>query len=414
MNATTVGIAVVEVNVPTGTPMSGFAARTEGSTGVHDPTSVRALVIGGHGIVAVDVCALHEDTCHEIAGRSGLASVTVSATHTHSGPCISRGRVGRHNPEVHAAVVSAAVEALDAATEGAQPVTVEYREATGVGVARDRRHLERPVDPPLQAVCFHAGDQMVAAIVSYPCHPVVLDGTNTLITGDYVHFLRVSLEEEWGGQVLFLNGTAGDLNTGHTAESSYEPGKDPARTFARAEQIGTTLAEALAASTPRAVGQLTTGFACADVSLDFSDLPEDELSGEVSGWRSQRTAAPPGTAALLDIWLDWADRWPRAARQQTTQWAARVSCLRIGELWLVTLPGEPFFGVAEAIRRAASLPVVVAGYTDGVPGYIPMEQDYADGGYEVCDAHRYYDMPAPFAVGSAERLVQAAIQLMED
>jgi hypothetical protein len=55
---------------------------------------------------------------------------------------------------------------------------------------------------------------------------------------------------------------------------------------------------------------------------------------------------------------------------------------------------------------------MVTGYTNGCPGYLPAKDEYKFGGYEVLDAHRYYGMPAPFAAGSAEQLVQAAVDLV--
>ena len=62
----TAGAATVTVDVPVGTPMTGYAARLSPSTGVHDPLTVRALVIDDVGIVVVDCCALRTSTCGEL------------------------------------------------------------------------------------------------------------------------------------------------------------------------------------------------------------------------------------------------------------------------------------------------------------------------------------------------------------
>ena len=66
------GAATVVVDVPTGTPMSGYAARTSGSTGVHDPLTVRALVIDDVGMVVIDCVALRKTTCGELRASAGL------------------------------------------------------------------------------------------------------------------------------------------------------------------------------------------------------------------------------------------------------------------------------------------------------------------------------------------------------
>ncbi|GAB3707353.1 neutral/alkaline non-lysosomal ceramidase N-terminal domain-containing protein [Mariniluteicoccus flavus] len=407
-----VGASVLTVEVPTGTPMSGFAARLSPSTGVHDATSVRALVIDECALVAVDVCALHEETCAQIESQSRLTTVVVTATHTHAGPCVGRGRVGTHSPDVHDAVVAAALEALDRAYASRRPARARWASARGAGVARDRRHLDRAIDPPVQALVFTTDEgAQIAAVVSYPCHPVVLDATNTRISADYVHFLRAELEERWAAPVVFLTGAAGDVNTGHTAEASFAGERGAERTFEAALRCGQALATAVAANPFQAV-DLSTGVSVTSepVALAYAELTQEQVFRDAAEWRHQRTNAPEATRMLLDLWLEWARAWSPVDAH--ARWRGRVTRMRVGAYELLFLPGEPFLGVAEALRGSRD-DVLVAGYADGVPGYFPMAEDYADGGYEVRDAHRYYGMPAPFASGSAEALVAAARRLLD-
>lgn len=408
-----VGVAVEIVDVPAGTPMAGFAARLSTSTGVHDPLTARAIVLGDVGLVAIDVCALHEDTCRLIEKQSGLPHVVVSATHTHSGPCVAQGRVGQHDAAVHREVITASVNALARARAAQRPVTAEWLAARDVGVAKDRRHLERIINPPVQGVVFRDVEsrEPQAVIASYPCHPVVLDATNTLVTGDYVHFFRERVERHWGAPVVFLTGTCGDVNTGHRAQASYGDVRGAGRTFSEAERCGSALADALIAAAPHAV-DLAGGVTATSlpVELAYASLTAAQVEADKADWLRQRADAPAGLRKLLDIWIDWADRW--SPDSVAGGWTGRVSRIAIGSFDLITLPGEPFLRVAEDLRGDRD-DMIVAGYSDGVPGYFPMAEDYVDGGYEVCDAHRYYAMPAPFASGSAERLVLAAGQLLE-
>jgi hypothetical protein len=85
----------------------------------------------------------------------------------------------------------------------------------------------------------------------------------------------------------------------------------------------------------------------------------------------------------------------------------------MGGLRIATLPGEPFLAVADRVRSGLGEHALVLGYCDGVSGYLPTSDEYEHGGYEVCDAHRYYGMPGPYAQGSAERLADAVISLGE-
>ena len=66
------GVAVVDITPERSLPMSGFAARTEPSAGVHDPLTVRAIAVGETVLVAVDVVGLHEDTVARVRRRCGL------------------------------------------------------------------------------------------------------------------------------------------------------------------------------------------------------------------------------------------------------------------------------------------------------------------------------------------------------
>jgi hypothetical protein len=93
------------------------------------------------------------------------------------------------------------------------------------------------------------------------------------------------------------------------------------------------------------------------------------------------------------------------------KWRGTVTVLRLGSLLVVALPGEPFLECAERIQQAFDCPVLVAAYSNGCPGYFPTADEYDRGGYEVIDAHRYYGMPAPFKRGSAEQLVDTAVEL---
>jgi hypothetical protein len=81
---------------------------------------------------------------------------------------------------------------------------------------------------------------------------------------------------------------------------------------------------------------------------------------------------------------------------------------------LVALPGEPFSVMARDVTAQLDRDTVVIGYADGCPGYIPPAEEFAYGGYEVAEAHRYYGMPAPFALGAAELLAELAVKLGRD
>jgi hypothetical protein len=409
-----VGAAVVEISPPPGTPMAGFAARTEPSTGVHDPLTVRALAVDDTCWITVDVCGLHEDTCARIAQGLPLMPerVAITATHTHAGPCVMPGRLGGHDPRLLEEIVLACREAVEAAIASQQPATLHYGESRGVDVARNRRHPERAVDPPVQVATFNdEAGQVLAWIVLYPCHPVVLGPENRLISGDYPAFTRNVLEERSPGSVaLFLPGTAGDINSGHPADASYTLSGSAGRTMEQARKIGEHVAvSALGTRLLPISDAAKTSAARRTVSVAMD--PRDAFSpAEMSRqWEAEAVSADPGRRSLLNAWKQWAvGRNPEG----DMSWQAPVSVFTWQGLTLVGLPGEPFLATSEAIASRVKGPVFVTGYTNGCPGYFPAADEYDFGGYEVEDAHRYYGMPAPFAPGSAEALIRAALALV--
>ena len=408
-----VGVAVVEVAVPVGTPMAGYAARPGPSVGTHDPLTVRALVVDGVGLVSVDCCALDERTCAVIRTSSGLREVFVAATHTHSGPSLTPGRVGGADEAVLASVIDAAAKALDAASRAAVPCGVRYGETTGAGVARNRRHLDRPIDPPLQVVSFDGDAGPVAVLVTYPCHPVVLDASNRLVSADYPGVLRAAVEAAYPTAVcVFMTGCAGDVNDGHAAEASYTAVASPRRTFDDVARVGRLLGEAAVGALSAASDVDTTSglrVATVPVTLALQPLRRADVIADRDLWCSRTGSVPASERAVVDVWAAWADDW-LAAPERPTTWESRVGRLLLGSLSVVTLPCEPFLGVAERLGSVLG-PAVVLGYTDGVVGYLPTADDYPDGGYEVVDAHRYYGMPGPFRRGTAEQLVDAVVNL---
>lgn len=388
-----VGAAVRDVTPPAGLAMSGFVARTSAATGVHDPLTVRAVVVEGTALVTVDVVGLHEDFCAEVRRRCPLPEegVVVHATHTHGGPGCMPGRLGgTSDTSWLETLAEECVGAVESALRAQRPATVHAGYGDDPGVARNRRRAGGPVDSAVPLVRFVGPDDTtIAVVVSYACHPVVLGADNTLWTADYPGVVRTELEERYpDGVALFLTGCAGDANTGHSAAASMSTVPSSTRTFEEARNVGRRIASA-AAARPDAPAPGPVRAARGTVSLDVDT---------------------PGPAELL------AERQTGDGGRTPPSWPASVTVLRWGGVLLVTLPGEPFAEVALAVRASADcLPGIalshVVGYTDGCPGYLPTAAEYPLGGYEVTEAHRYYGMPGPFAPFSAERLVARAQEL---
>lgn len=78
------------------------------------------------------------------------------------------------------------------------------------------------------------------------------------------------------------------------------------------------------------------------------------------------------------------------------------------------LGGEVLSEIGLHLKRALSPAVTVtAACSNGLIGYIPSKNAWPLGGYEVEGSHCYFRLPAPFTGDVEDRLVQAALRVVE-
>lgn len=408
------GAAAIDITPGPGLAMSGFVARTEPAVGAHDPLTVRAVVVDETALVVCDVLGVHEEMSARICGRCALpaGNVIVAALHTHGAPVSMPGRGGRDaSPAFLQQLEDACISAIATARERARPCRLLMGAGQPPAIARNRRHEGGIVDDSLPVAKLVAEDgTVVAVLVSYACHPVVLGADNRLYTADFPHYVRLGLQEENPGSIaLFLTGAAGDANSGHSARASVSLAANPRRSFAEAERIGRHIAACAMGAELRDAGH---GVSARNelVTLDLARRETDPPKALAAKWKADLTSAEPAEAALLAEWVFWAET---VAPAEPKPWNARVSVLQWGDMRLTALPGEIFAETAHAIRALSHSrrPSFVLAYADGNPGYIPPETEFAHGGYEVDEAHRYYGAPATFAPDSVPRLLSAVERL---
>ncbi|MEU8360129.1 neutral/alkaline non-lysosomal ceramidase N-terminal domain-containing protein [Nonomuraea sp. NPDC048882] len=400
------GAAVADLTPPVGGSLAGYAARLSPSAAVHDPLPATAVAVSDGTATSVVICAdliaLDPTTVRSVAAevheRTGIPAeaVAVAVTHTHAGPAVTKGGIGGVADPAYVAHARARMaDAGAAALAALTPAVLRRGHGTLHGVAHNRRGGTL-TDPAVPVVRLERADgEPIATVFSHACHPVTLGPDNLSVTADWPGYARRHVESAIGGVALFLQGCCGQLNTGHAAVDSLRPGAGPmpGRTFEAARENGALVGQAVLDAGTRAVtGPVSV--AAAPVALPVGEpLTADEL---------RRLAGEPG-----GIWAGWAraqlrDPGPGAVEVQ-------VAVHRWAGVPLVFLPGEPFVEFALELRAAAGDPgLLVAGYTGGVPGYLPYpESHYAAGGYEIEEAHRAYGLRAAFTP-EAGRLVMAA------
>lgn len=421
--------------------MSGFAARAQPSGGVADELEARALALSATQddltvLVSVDAIGVDRQLTRALRRRlrdllpSGR--VALSATHTHGGPALLQDAfLGPVDAATRARYLDGAESAARQAVAGLAPAELRSGATNVPGVARNRRRADGPVDEELSVVwAVDRRGEVVAALIDFALHPVVLGPDNLLLTRDYVGFTLDAFERQFTtATALFATGCAGQINHGHAASASFSGAPDPSRTFGVAQRIGQDLAAA-AAAVIRGGGVVShvaeVKWASRQVRLP---LQREDTDGAAAGAATapileelllalERAEAAGNTPAqrLLEEQVGWARReLGRAPRSR----AAQLVAIGLGNVALLLLPGEPFveYGLATKGAAATLYPelerVVPVGYANDAVGYLPTASALSEGGYEVELAYRFYGLPSRYASRLERHLTRATTTLLK-
>ena len=103
-------------------------------------------------------------------------------------------------------------------------------------------------------------------------------------------------------------------------------------------------------------------------------------------------------------WLGWPhnqDDWP-------DKFKTPVQALRIGDMGVVALPGEPFCETGLAIKgKSPFKTTMMIGMANDYAGYLPTEEQHALGGYETWRAKSSF-----LEVAAAAKIEKTAIELL--
>lgn len=311
--------------------------------GVHDPLMARTVVVDDGNsrwaLVSVDLVGLQYPIVRQIRARlPDFGYIMVSSTHNHEGP----DTIGLWGPtplhsgvdeDYLALVVDRVVQCVGAARRQAVPVSAAYGTATDEGLVSDSR-LPRVLDATLRVLVFHRTDGRRAGILlQWNSHPESLGRRNTLITADFPYATVAALQERYGCPVAYFTGTVGGLLA--PPGDRYLDRDPPLRegTFEYAEAHGREVAElagrAIDSAQPIRLTPLAAAGRPIAVPLDNAWYHAARMLGVIGRgglvWRGDcdDTSTPLVSA-------------PQARGAVETE----VACLRMGDLYMVCVPGE--------------------------------------------------------------------------
>lgn len=403
--------------------MSGYAARNKPSESVTHDLWLKALALEDAGgrravIVAADLIGLPREVCEEAAARVkrkyGLerGRIAFNASHTHSGPIVvsnldslfagdenDRRRLVEYKGRLIEALADVVGESLAdlspaalAVGHGTAGFAVNRRQPTEKGVAIGV-NPQGPVDHDVPVIKVASPDGRLRAVVfGYACHNTTLSGYE--INGDYAGFAQIELEKALPGTTaMFVELCGGDQNP------------NPRRSMELAERHGKEIAGAVRGVLSGEMKPVAPAIRAAyeEVKLDLvrqdRAVFEQEAKSDDRFRRSRAETVLKSLDAGRDVWSV----------------AVPVQVIRLGDnLALTALGGEVVVDYALRLKRDfPRLDLIVAGYTNDVPCYIPTRCILREGGYEAVDSMIYYQIAGPFAETVEETLLAACRRLIE-
>jgi hypothetical protein len=401
-----------DVTPPAGHPLCGGWIKPV--VDCEDALEAIGYVLLGAGAPIV-VCAVDwtgiQNRAH-VAWRNALAEaagttaerVAVQCVHQHDAPfvCLDAEKLLEQQ---HAGLTNISVEffkdclsrgreAVRDAVTNARPVThVAHGEAPVERVASNRRVLRSPegrvlkmrgsgcndpelialpeglVDPLLKTVAFYDGPTRIAACHYYATHPMSHYGQGH-VSSDFVGLARKRRQkDEPGCAQIYFTGCAGNIAAG-----KYNDG------------------------TPAARIQLTdrvyAGLIAADETLKPMPLT-------AAAWKTHEVLPEPNPVFTLEKLREMLANEKnvpanRIRPAMTLSWIDRVaqrvpivlSALELNDVSILHLPAECFVEYQlRAQKLGAGRFIATAAYGDGGPWYIPVKEEYPNGGYEVSVAH---------------------------
>lgn len=221
------------------------------------------------------------------------------------------------------------------------------------------------IDPWMKTVAFYSGERKLASCHYYATHPMSYYGDGR-VTSDFAGLARKQRQQDEPDCLhLYFTGCAGNISAG-----KYNDGSKEARPI-----LTQRVYEGIVASERemKPVPIDRVGWNTAEILPVARDtLAVESLIKQIDD-KNNAVVARNRPSYMLS--------WLRRLGQQTP---IILSSLHVNETSLLHLPAECFIEYQlRAQKIGGERFVATAAYGDGGPWYIPVEEEYPNGGYEV-------------------------------
>ena len=423
------GISRVIITPPVGIYLLGME-RSENSHGLHDDLYSTAVALRAGKtelvILTADILIFTPEVVESVRKAASQLigipekNIMFCATHCHSGPAPT---ADQDRPAIEQAYVTNLPYLLIGAIRMAHDNLSSAKIGFGSGSVRigmNRRHTrsdgvtviaanpEGPIDEQVAVIRIDTSDdQPLAVLVNYACHSVVLGNGSNVISRDWPGVMYDTVEKITGAKCLFLQGAAGDINPW--------PGA-PCDRLDVMEQLGKEIGGEVISVWAGINLKSEVDLAVASKNLAIPLEPLSKYAGKLPQLAEWDSEAGNMTLGDFKTWL-----YNMGSRPQKTigdgdnlSVMAEMQAIRIGDIVVISFAAELFVKIGLEIKnRSAIKNTIVAAYTNGSIGYVPLPEEYAKGGYEITEAFYGYGLPAPIAPQAYQIIVDEALKMIE-
>lgn len=437
------GFGRVNVTPMMGIDLDGYY-QVRKAEGVLDELEANAIAFSCGGVtevfVSVDICSIAgalADTIREsTAAALGLdkTCIHISATHSHTTPVVNEEADDPLIRQYTAWLKRRITDAAAAAVEDLKEASLGWAVGQAPNIAFVRRFRMQDgsirtnpgVDHPEIVAPVGGVDEGVSVLrmdqkngkhlvlVNFACHPDTVGGCR--VSGDWPGFARRTVERALENtRCVFFNGAEGDIN-----HVNVHPGPgdrndlaadfdDVVRGYGHARHMGQVVAGAVLQVYAKAAYIEADAIRAAHTTVRIpsnrprpEDLPEAHRINDLyvagrdhelpyEGMALTTVVAEAARMVLLENGPDYFE--------------VPLSAVAIGRVAFVTIPGEGFTQIGQALKNTEGWDLVVPlGLTDDSVGYFPVRDAYTEGGYEA--------RSSKFKEGVAELLIREGKALL--
>lgn len=373
---------------------------TQFSKSVNDDLTITAIAFKFNEeeaiLISATVCLIDTSLCNEIRQKLSEATgvqpsnIILSATHTHSGPCLAGnsgwGEIDRKYWDT--IFVPRTITAAKKAVESSKPAIM------GIGTTKsdigiNRRELLKNnqiilgqnqwgcYDPNLTVISFkEISGEPIANIVHYGAHCTAA-GCNVEISRDWAGVMIDRLEDISGAVTAFFNGAEGDvgprltngLTTGNI-KFAMEHGAFAAQDAVKAYKNIKEYAE------------VELGIVSDELKLPYDEvIPLEEAEKMRKEYEGKSLENLSGRT--YHYYKSVVDAY-KTELPKETHFKFEQTIIKIGPVVFIPFPFEFFSEISLRLRTYNTFPYTLClGCTNGNNGYLPTQDQLCRGGYEI-------------------------------